>query len=215
MEQQTHITVGVLEDNLEFSRFLSGLICQVAGFRLEFAHETVAAALQAWRQHPVDLLLVDMQLPDGSGLDLVRAAAGSSARILMLTVLADRESVLSALDAGAHGYLLKDASAERILAAFGEVLVGNAPISPSAAAHLLAALRPGSPDGAVQPTPREREIVHMIARGLTYAEVAGVLGISVHTVGDHIKAIYRKLDVGSKSEAVFEARNQGWIKITE
>lgn len=211
MEQRAHITVGVLEDNLEFSRFLGGLIGRAPHLQLGFSHDTVAKALEAWRKSPVDLLLVDMQLPDGSGLDLVRLAAGSAARILMLTVLADRESVLGALEAGAHGYLLKDASAERIVAAFDEVLAGDAPISPSAAAHVLATLRRDDPDPATRPTPREREIVHMIARGLTYAEVARVLEISIHTVGDHIKAIYRKLEVGSKSEAVFEARNQGWI----
>lgn len=211
MEQRAHITVGVLEDNLEFSRFLAGLIGQTPHLRLGFAAETLAGAHAAWRECPVDLLLVDMQLPDGSGLELVRAASRSPARILMLTVLADRESVLSALEAGAHGYLLKDATPGRIVAAFDEVMAGDAPISPSAAAHVLATLRRDDPDPAARPTPREREIVHMIARGLTYAEVARVLGISVHTVGDHIKAIYRKLEVGSKSEAVFEARNQGWL----
>lgn len=211
MEHGAQISVGVLEDNLEFSRFLTGLVDRSPQLRLQFAHETLAGALRAWHAGPVDLLLVDMQLPDGSGLDLVRAAAQSPARILMLTVLADRESVLTALEAGAHGYLLKDTNAERIVAAIIDVLAGDAPISPSAAAHVLATLRRENTDPAARPTPREREIVHMIARGLTYAEVARVLGISVHTVGDHIKAIYRKLEVGSKSEAVFEARNQGWL----
>jgi DNA-binding NarL/FixJ family response regulator len=209
------IRVGVLEDNLEFNTLLRTIVDSADGFVLSFAATELGTALAAYAQSPPDLLLIDMQLPDGSGLDLVTRAAGGPGRILMLTVLADRTSLLSALEAGAHGYLLKDTQPQRIIEAMHEVMVGDTPISPGVAAHLLGLLRQPTVESETQPTPREREVVQLIARGLTYAEVARVMQISVHTVGDYIKAIYRKLEVSSKSEAVFEARNQGWIRLGE
>jgi DNA-binding NarL/FixJ family response regulator len=209
------IRVGLLEDNLEFNTLLRTIVDSTDGFVLSFAATELGTALTAYEQCPPDLLLIDLQLPDGSGLDLVSRAAGGSSRILMLTVLADRTSLLSALETGAHGYLLKDTPPQRIIEAMQEVMAGDTPISPAVAAHLLGLLRQPADSQSSRPTPREREVVQLIARGLTYAEVARVMQISVHTVGDYIKAIYRKLEVSSKSEAVFEARNQGWIRLGE
>lgn len=211
MSSSAPISVGILEDNPDFREFVTGLVATTARLRLAFAAEDVASGLAAFASTRPDVLLVDLQLPDGSGLELVRAAQPSATRMLMLTVLADRDSVLGALEAGAHGYLLKDTGEAGILRAIETVFAGETPISPSAAGHLLNLLRAPAGPASARPTRREQEIVQMIARGLTYAEIAAALGLSVHTVGDHIKSIYRKLEVGSKSEAVFEARTQRWI----
>ncbi len=211
-------SVGILEDNRDFAAYLETILGADPGFDILFNVALVAEARRRLEQGPVPaLLLVDMQLPDGSGMEIVSAArAMPDTRVLVLTVLADRSSVIGALEQGAHGYLLKDSPASQIVAAIRAVLDGGSPISSRAASHVVAAIRrPDAADSATRPTPRETEIVQLIAKGLTSAQIAAVTGISVHTVGDHIKAIYRKLDARSRSEAVFEARAQGWLSMID
>jgi DNA-binding NarL/FixJ family response regulator len=211
------IRVGILEDNPEFSDHLAAIVAADDGMVLAFRAETVADALSAFASEQPDLLLVDMQLPDGSGLDLVAVAAQhAGCRIMMLTVLADRDSVLTAFERGAHSYLLKDTPTDQIKQNIASVMTGESPVSPAAATHILGLFRrsPGpSANDKIRPTDRERDVLQMVSKGLSYAETAKALGLSVHTVGDHLKAIYRKLAVNSKSEAIFEARAQGWIKV--
>ncbi len=210
------IRIGMLEDNVQFSAYLCDVIANEPGMDLAFCAARVGDALIALDADQPDLLLVDMQLPDGSGLDLVRrAVATTSARIMMLTVLADRQSVLAAFECGAHGYLLKDTPPAQIVRDINAVLTGDAPISAGAATHILALFQRTPKSDSTAPTPRERELIQMLSRGLTYAETAHAMGISPHTVADYIKTIYRKLDVNSKNEAVFEARNQGWIRMID
>lgn len=211
-------SVGILEDNRDFSAWLERMLGADPAYNILFNVALVAEARRRLEQGPVPaLMLVDMQLPDGSGLEIVAAArAAPDTRVLVLTVLADRSSVIGALELGAHGYLLKDSPADQIKTAIRAVLDGGSPISSQAASHLVAAIRrPDASQCSARPTARESEIVQLIAKGLTSAEIAAVIGISVHTVGDHIKAIYRKLAVGSRSEAVFEARAQGWLSMIE
>ncbi len=210
--------VGILEDNRDFSAWLERILGTDPDYGIVFNVALVAEARRRLQQGPVPaLLLVDMQLPDGSGMEIVAAARDMpDTRVLVLTVLADRSSVIGALEQGAHGYLLKDSPAKQIKAAIKAVLSGGSPLSSQAATHLVAAIRrPNAADGTITPTARETEIVRLIAKGLASAEIASVTGISVHTVGDHIKAIYRKLAVRSRSEAVFEARAQGWLSMIE
>jgi DNA-binding NarL/FixJ family response regulator len=209
--------VGILEDHPDFNRLLRRLVESDPSLSLAFCESLLDRAMAAIKAElDVDLLLVDLQLPDGSGLDLVRAAAaGGQARILVLTVLADRASVFEALELGAHGYVLKDAPISQIRSAIASVLAGDSPLSPSVAAHVVAAInRPpaGGPGVSVKPgKPREVEVIAMMAKGLSYREIADVLGLSVHTVGDHVKSAYRKLGARSRTEAIFEARIAGWI----
>lgn len=216
-DARTPIRVGLLEDNNQFSDYLMGIIAEDENMSLSFRTETVADALSAFKIERPDLLLVDMQLPDGSGLDLVSLAAQhSSCRIMMLTVLADRDSVLAAFERGAHGYLLKDTSPDQIRQNIRALMTGESPVSPAAATHILELFRrhPNTViDAKIGPTDRERDVLQMVSKGLSYAETAKALNLSVHTVGDHLKAIYRKLAVNSKSEAIFEARAQGWINL--
>jgi DNA-binding NarL/FixJ family response regulator len=208
-----NFTIGILEDDQDFSDLLSSIIAGDPRLTLDFEVQFVADACTAFSQTAPDLVLVDMQLPDGTGLPLLRAAATAGKASLMLTVLADRDSVLSAFAEGAQGYLLKDSSPEQINEAIHAALLGQSPVSPEVATHLLQLVRkvPERSAPNQQLTERELSILNMIARGLSYAEAAQAGGISVHTVGDHIKAIYRKLDVRSKIEAVHEARQLGWL----
>lgn len=210
------IRIGILEDDLDFGDYLRRTIEGDAEMDLVFLANSVADAMARFAQEQPDLILVDLQLPDGSGLDLVAAASQTSTcKIMLLTVLADRKSVLAAFEGGAHGYLLKDTPAEQIRRNIHSVMGGESPVSPAVASHILALFRRDPrevDDPSSLPTTREREILQMISKGLSYAETAVTLGISVHTVGDHIKSIYKKLAVNSKSEAIFEGRQKGWIK---
>jgi DNA-binding NarL/FixJ family response regulator len=213
--------VGILEDNPDFATYLKGIIELDPLMSLAFHAERVSDSLAHLAKGDVpELLLVDMQLPDGSGLDLVSAAARHpDTRILVLTVLADRASVLGALELGAHGYLLKDAQPKQIRNAIHALMSGDVVLAKEAARHAVGALRraPTSPKGQVgdEPSQREAEIIRLLAKGLTYSEIARVLGLSVHTVGDYIKAIYKKLGASSRGEAVFEARAAGWLRMID
>jgi DNA-binding NarL/FixJ family response regulator len=216
-----HYRVGILEDNPDFATYLIGVIELDPQLSLAFHVELVADSLAQLADGNVpELLLVDMQLPDASGLDLItQAARYPDTRILVLTVLADRASVLGALERGAHGYLLKDAPPKQIQSAIHAVLSGDVVLAKEAARHAVGALRraPIAPKGVVneEPSQRESEIIRLLAKGLTYSEIASVLGLSVHTVGDYIKAIYKKLGATSRGEAVFEARAMGWLRMID
>lgn len=205
--------IGVLEDDPDFREVLVAIVAADPALELAFASETVGDGLARFAQTTPDLVLVDMQLPDGSGLDLVRAATAAGKLSLMLTILADRRTALAAFEEGVQGYLLKASEPDEIREGIHATLSGQSPISPAIAIHLLELVRrqPDPSPSGQRPTERETEILAMIARGLSYAEVASAAGISIHTVGDHIKSIYRKLDVRSKSEAIHEARLLGWL----
>jgi DNA-binding NarL/FixJ family response regulator len=167
-----------------------------------------------------DLFLMDIGLPDGSGYDLVpEIKAGSQAKALIISAFGDRDTVVKALSAGADGYLLKDSAPEVVLDGIAVTLAGGAPVSPAAAIYLLDYLR-SAPAPAQNPMPqesedrltvRETELLQAFAAGKSYKEAARLLDISPHTVGNHVKSIYRKLEVNSRSEAIREARRGGEI----
>lgn len=166
-----------------------------------------------------DLFLVDIGLPDGSGLDFIpKIKAGCDAKALVVTSFGDRETVVSAVRAGADGYLLKDSSAAVILDGIEVTLEGGAPISSAAAVYLLDRLRNAPEIEVAAPensglTPREVELLELFAKGESYKDAARTLGISPLTVGNHVKSIYRKLAVHSRGEAVYEAIKTGQLSI--
>lgn len=151
----------------------------------------------------------DLELRDGSALPLIPIAVARGMSVLVLTIWDDDVRVYQALAAGAGGYLLKgDASAGRVAEAIGVLVDGGAPISPTIARRLLDDFRLRAPK-APAPTPdvalltdREREIIELFAKGATYDEVASLLTLSVNTVRHHVRSMYRKLHVCSKTEAV-------------
>jgi DNA-binding NarL/FixJ family response regulator len=125
--------------------------------------------------------------------------------------------VVAAIEAGARGYLLKDGSEAEIAEAILELKAGGSPISPQIARHLLRRFQ--EPDPAPQTAPsltdREREILDLVVRGFTFSEIAKGLDISTHTVTTHVRHIYRKLEVRSRGEAVYEALSLGLVKLAE
>lgn len=173
---------------------------------------------------PPDLIVSDLRLPDGLAIDFLAEARETHAgvEILVISVLGDETTILAAIAAGASGYLLKDALPEDIHSTAKEVLAGGSPISPSIARFIVRRMRQETvPTAATaEPglhvprlTPREFDILWGIAKGLTYNEIADRLDLSRHTVPGHIKAIYRKLQVETRGEAVYQAIQCGLIKL--
>ncbi len=161
---------------------------------------------------PHDVIVVDIGLPGGSGVDIIRKSSHfGNARRLVSTVFGDEATVVSAWEAGADGYILKDN--ENITDAIVDVARGHVPLTPSVAVHLVRKLKPKIPRSEQCLTPREGEILLRLARGLSYHDTAEELSISYHTVTDHIKAIYKKLAVNSRSSAVYEGLRSGLISL--
>jgi DNA-binding NarL/FixJ family response regulator len=234
--------VLLLEDDPATRERLAGIVRTSPALTLAAACGDLKSAL-AWlaAHEPPQVLLVDLQLPDGSGVDLIRAARriAPAAEAMVISVFGDEAHVVTAIEAGATGYLLKDAGAEEIATAITRLLAGEAPISSAIARHLLRRFRalpsalpsaapgmaagsagatPGAkpaPPGSHGPlsplTPREGEVLALIAKGLSYQRIADTLTMSPNTVTSHIKQIYRKLAVNSRGEAVFEAQQLGLL----
>lgn len=218
------VLIAMVEDRPEFRVAVRRIVESQAHLRWCWEAESLQAA-RLNLERPVDILLLDLSLPDGDGLALMDAFRGNgnvNAKVVVFTVLGDEASVVRAIRHGADGYLLKDASAAEILDAIAHVLQGGAPLTPSVAAHLLRHVRrreempPGGDRrdeaGCLETlTPREREVLLALARGFSYDETGRMLGISRHTIGHHVKQIYSKLMVNSRSQAVFEAVQAGWL----
>lgn len=186
----------------------------------------------------IDILLTDLALPDGNGLDLIRLAGQTrpDCEALVISMFGDEDSVLSSIEAGALGYIHKDFTPANIAHTILEMKAGASPISPMIARRVLAKYRALQsvgreplvpvteaaialvPDAAVQSggrtllSVREQEVLELIARGFSYAEISRLKGVSVHTVQSHIKNLYAKLAVHSKSEAVYEATRLGLLQ---
>lgn len=211
-------SVLVVEDEPEFLRQYCEAITREPDLRLAGAVGTLAAGLAVIEKDVPDVLVVDLGLPDGSGTALIRQAAKKrpGCDALVVTVFGDDQHVIDAIEAGATGYLLKDSPPGELTRCIRELRAGGAPISPSIARRLLARMRAptGKPAaaGASPLTEREAEILQLVAKGLSFAEVGVTLDISAHTVVAHVKKIYRKLSVHSRGEAVFEATQLGLLK---
>jgi DNA-binding NarL/FixJ family response regulator len=169
-----------------------------------------------------DVLIVDLGLPDGSGIEAIRAARRlrPDADILVATVFDDERSVVTAICAGATGYVVKDSTAPEWLSAITELRAGNSPISPKIARHILRRVQQpsiflpdGLPpmDGKPALSSRETEVLRLVAKGFSLVEVAQILHVSHTTARSHAKNIYGKLEVHSRGEAVFEATRMGLL----
>ncbi|NII71854.1 DNA-binding NarL/FixJ family response regulator [Dyella sp. SG562] len=215
------IHVAIVEDDLGFRRALSEAIDSTHDLRLAGVAGTRAEGLQLLLGAPVDVLLVDLGLPDGSGIDVIKAAVQqwSSCSVVVSTNFGDETHVIRSIEAGASGYLLKDSSPARIVDEIRSVASGGSPISPIIARQVLArfrqlgaggASRAQKPDEAAQLlSAREKEVLELITKGFTANEIARLMSLSPFTVRSFVRRIYSKLNVTSKAEAIYEARNQG------
>lgn len=208
-------TVWVLEDLQESHTWLERALEVVfpgAALRRFFR---LAEALDAAKtDRSPDLALVDLSLPDGDGVNLIKwfNLHAPKTMCVVASIYDDDMHLMPALRAGAQGFLLKDQSWEQIAELLRGIAEGRPPLSPAIARRLLAHFRPSIsdlvPEGLTQ---RETEVLSIIAKGLTLAETARLLGISPHTVSGYTKDIYRKLNVSSRAEAALTARSIGLI----
>jgi DNA-binding NarL/FixJ family response regulator len=167
-----------------------------------------------------EVALVDLGLPGIPGFDVIKAIRKhqSLAAAIVLTIWDDPPNVVKALRSGARGYLLKDTSPDRIRAAIRDAREGGTPLTPSVARFIVEAMLQGNaPPSDDEPelealTTREREVLDLLARGLTYSDTARVLGIGLGTVQSHVKRIYEKLEVTSKAEATAVAIRRGILE---
>lgn len=209
--------VLLVEDDIPTREWLVALLSAAPELELVQVCGTVQEAL-AWLRGPqrTDIVLTDLGLPDGSGLEVIREASRQTGReVLVLTIFGDERNVLSAIDAGAGGYLLKDGSVESICAHLNCLRSGGAPLSPRIARTLIRRTRrpPDEAPPLTHPcatahldllTERETDVLTGIAKGFSYGEVAQALNVTINTVRTHVRNIYEKLAVNSRGEAVYE-----------
>jgi DNA-binding NarL/FixJ family response regulator len=200
------ISVGLVEDNRGSRESLTILLDGTPGFRCAGAFDSAEAALKALPPIAPDVVLMDIHLPKMSGILCVRQLKETlpKTRILMLTVFADGEHVFQALKAGASGYLSKRTQPADLLKAIEEVHRGGAPMSADIAVRVVEYFnRKGDTEAAsIHLSPREQEILDCLAKGFLYKEIAARLGTAFDTVHWHIRNIYEKLHVRSRSEAI-------------
>jgi len=211
----------VEDDEPTRERLVRALAVHAEELELAAAVGTCREALLALRRDAPEVLLVDLDLPDGHGIELIRAARSLSADTLsmVVTVFGDEKSVLGAIEAGARGYLLKDESAEGGGVAILQLLAGGSPITPAIAQHLILRFQERVPSAEREAGPalskRELEVLELVVKGFSFGEIAGLLALSPHTVGTFVRRIYRKLEVRSRGEAVFEALQLGIVKLDD
>ena len=211
--------IVLLEDDEASRQYFEASIREHPALTLQASFNRLRDA-QAWLQvHSADLLLTDLTLPDGHGLELIfrLKTLQPACETVVISVLGDEDTVLACLEAGAVGYIHKDSWPEDIGQIIQEVKLGGSPISPMIARKLLGRLKlqPSEQRAADVPpvhlTARESDVLHLVARGYSYAEIAAAHNISMHTVQMHIKHLYRKLEVHSRGEAVYQAGRMGLI----
>lgn len=209
------IRVALIEDQREFREALASLIDGTDGFSCKQHFGSVRHALSPIAEDVPDVVLVDIGLPELSGIEGVRILKERhpSVPALILTVYNDDERIFEAMCAGACGYLLKKTPRERLLECIREVIDGGAPMSPEIARRVVDLFRRFRPphEAAYQLTPQEMRLLALLGEGHHYKTAAYRLGITINTVSTHMRRIYEKLQVHSKSEAVAKALREGII----
>jgi DNA-binding NarL/FixJ family response regulator len=221
------IQVALVEDDVHFQNAIATAIAAAADMALLSVSSTRAEALLALQATPADVLLVDLGLPDGSGIDVIQAAhqLWPHCAVMVCTTFGDEAHVLQSIEAGASGYLLKDSAPENMLEEIRSLHGGGSPISPLIARQILTRFRQATaPAAAAQAPPaartddssallssREKEVLELITKGFTAEEIARLMQVSVHTVQTYVRRVYGKLKVSSKAEAIYEARQQGLL----
>ncbi len=205
--------VAIVEDDMLLRENLKLLLSGEQGFSVVGAYGTAEDALFGLRKERPEILLTDIGLPGMSGIDLIRSVKSQMGdlEIMAHTVFDDRETVFSAIKAGASGYILKGSSPRDLIDALNTLAKGGAPMSPKIARKVIREFQDDGLDEQYLLTPRERDIVKEIENGLTYKDIAAKFGISPHTVHTHIKKIYEKLQAKDRQEALVVARKKGII----
>jgi len=208
-ESERPIRVAIVEDRREIRDGLATIINGTPGFRCTGAYRSMEDALENIDANLPDVVLNDIGLPGMSGIDGIRVLKQRhpDLLVLMLTIYDDDDRIFEALCAGASGYLLKKTPPARLLESLSEAVSGGAPMSPEVARRVVALFRAFRPpdDTKCDLTPHETRLLRLFVDGHNYKTAAAELGVTVHTISFHLRSIYEKLQVHSKSEAVAKA----------
>lgn len=208
-ENKSVIKVAIIEDQRNIRDCLSFLVSGTEGFSCTGSYRTMEEALDKIPHAMPDIVLSDIGLPGMSGIKGVRILKERypDLVILMITVYNDDERIFDAICAGATGYLLKKTQPARLIECIREAVEGGAPMSPEVARRVMEIFREFHPVERVdyQLTPHETRLLKLFVQGHNYKTAAAELGLSVNTIGFHVRNIYDKLQVHSRSEAVAKA----------
>ena len=203
------IKILLFEDNRQFGEGLTMLLNTIDDFKVLGCFNSVDKADREVKTLDPDVVLMDIGFPSGSGIEGVRRIkqTGKDRKVIMLTAMADDETVFEAIKAGADGYVLKKTSPIKLVEFIREAMQGGAPMTPTIARQVLNAFSNVKVNVSNNEnlTSREKDVLKVLVNGGSYKEVSGSLNISVDTVRSHIRNIYDKLHVNSKSEAVAKA----------
>jgi len=224
-------SVLIVEDQARFRDAFARSLLAVSDITLLGIAPDLPQGRRMFDQLHPDVLLVDLDLPGGSGIELIRHASQvrPDCEVMVISVFGDEQHVLTSIEAGASGYLLKDSLALDLPEQLRTLRAGGSPISPIIARRLLTRLAPathrssaptqsaGSAVHAAEEeiaalSEQESRVLHLAAKGFTFDEIAQFLQVSPHTVMTYVKRVYRKLHVRSKVEAIYEARRLGWLR---
>jgi DNA-binding NarL/FixJ family response regulator len=207
------IAVSIVEDNSQVRSSLAKLIDSSPGFRCVSKHGSAEDALKEIPGQRPQVVLMDINLPGMNGVECARQLKPQlpGAQIIMLTVYQNTEHIFNALAAGATGYMLKQTPPAELLAAIKDVHAGGSPMSSHIARKIVQSFLPAAPVSAEAQSlsPREAEVLDLLAKGFLYKEIAEQMKVSYATVHTHIRHIYEKLHVRSRTEAVAKHLNQG------
>src|SRR5436190_12310884 len=205
-----NINVAIVEDDDGVRESLEKLIQGADGFSCTGTYRSAETAIKGILAAPPDVVVMDINLPRATGIECVQQlrAHCPNVNVLMLTIYDDGENIFRALEAGANGYLLKRTPPPQILNAIEEVNAGGAPMTSSIARRVLQSFHQRAPTSpqTEKLTMRESEILDLLSKGYRYKEIAGLLNLHFDTVHSHVRNIYNKLQVSSKTEAINKYR---------
>lgn len=212
----TQYSVIIVEDESDVRARLVKLINADDAFKLVSESDTMSDGLKALISFKPDILLTDLGLPDGSGIEIIKAIQKNNldTEAMVISGFQDEHIVFKALEAGAKSYLLKHDESQSIIASIKAMMKGGAPMSPVIARLMLQRFQVPKANSKLNPeslTERQSKILKYLSQGFSSKEIGEKLGISYYTVTTHIKNIYNKLQVNSRTEALFEATKRGLI----
>ena len=205
-KQNVTIAVAIVEDDAPARKILAGWITRAPGFRLAGEWGDAESALSGLAEKKPDVVLVDINLPGMSGVEAVKQLKPRlpATQFVMLTVYEDADHIYNALAAGATGYLLKQTPRQELLSALEDVHRGGSPMTSNIARKVVQSFRQDSAPATAgaELSPREQEVLELLARGYLYKEIADRLNITVPTVNTYVRRMYEKLHVRSRAQAV-------------